>query len=163
MPHNGQPQLRVLLSGSAAEQLGRSLANEPTLCRVQAVADGDGGRLPSPVDVALHVLRSSSDDLGDEIGKVRELSKAPLILAAYGEPNGIVETGLEVGAADVLVLPQPPETLLFAIRKAAAVSTGHAEHGKVVTVFSPKGGSGKTVLATNLAVASAPSGIDTLL
>ena len=27
--------------------------------------------------------------------------------------------------------------------------------GKVVTVFSPKGGSGKTVLATNLAVAAA--------
>ena len=37
----------------------------------------------------------------------------PLILAAYGEPNGIVETGLAVGAADVLVLPQPTETLVF--------------------------------------------------
>ena len=50
---------------------------------------------------------------------MRELVDAPLILAAYGEPNGIVETGLAVGAADVLVLPQPTETLLFALRKAA--------------------------------------------
>ena len=35
--------------------------------------------------------------------------------------------------------------------------------GKVVTVFSPKGGSGKTMLATNLAVAAARSGLKTLL
>ena len=93
--------------------------------------------------------------------RVRELSNAPLILAAYGEPNGIVETGLEVGAATSLVLPQPAETLLFAIRK-AAMGSGHRA-GKVVTVFSPKGGSGKTVVATNLAVAAARSGLRTVL
>ena len=40
---------------------------------------------------------------------------------------------------------------------------GGTETGKVVTVFSPKGGSGKTVLATNLAAAAARSGIKTLL
>ena len=66
----------------------------------------------------------------------------PLILAAYGEPNGIVETGLAVGAADVLILRQPTETLLFALHK-AAVAPVATETGKVVTVFSPKGGSGK--------------------
>jgi pilus assembly protein CpaE len=115
------------------------------------------------VDVALHVLRSSSDDLGDEIGKVRELSKAPLILAAYGEPNGIVETGLQIGAADVLVLPQPTETVLFALRKAARATTPETATAKVVTVFSPKGGSGKTVLSTNLAVAAQQAGLRTLL
>jgi pilus assembly protein CpaE len=93
---------------------------------------------------------------------VRELADVPLILAAYGEPNGIVETGLAVGAADVLVLPQPTETLLFAVRK-AALATTPAAGGKVVTVFSPKGGSGKTMLATNLAVAAARSGRRTLL
>ncbi len=163
MPRNGQPQLRVLLSGSAAEQLGSSLENEPTLSLVQPVANGNGGRLPSPVDVALHVVRSSSDDLGDEIGKVRELSKAPLILAAYGEPNGIVETGLQIGAADVLVLPQPTETVLFALRKAARATKPETATAKVVTVFSPKGGSGKTVLSTNLAVAAQQGGLRTLL
>jgi pilus assembly protein CpaE len=42
----------------------------------------------------------------------------------------------------------------------AAPETGH---GKVVTVFSPKGGSGKSVVATNLAVAVARSGLRTLL
>ena len=62
----------------------------------------------------------------------------------------------------MLVLPQPAETLLFAIRK-AAMSPPSVATGKVVTVFSPKGGSGKTVLSTNLAVAAARAGIETLL
>ena len=163
MHRNGQTQLRVLLSGSAAEQLGNELADEPTLTMVQPVANGNGGRLPSPVDVTLHVVRSSSDELGDDLAKVRALSKAPLILAAYGEPNGIVETGLQVGASDVLVLPQPTEMVLFALRKAVRASTPETATAKVVTVFSPKGGSGKTALATNLAVAAQQSGLRTLL
>jgi pilus assembly protein CpaE len=163
MHRNGQPQLRVLLSGPAAEQLGSSLAGEPTLSVLQPVANGNGGRLPSPVDVALHVVRSSSDELGEDVAKVRALSKAPLILAAYGEPNGIVETGLQIGAADVLVLPQPTETVVFALRKAARATTSETATGKVVTVFSPKGGSGKTALATNLAIAAQQAGLRTLL
>ena len=113
----------------------------------------------SPTDVALHVVESSSDpNVAEEVRRLREVADAPLILAAYGEPNGIVETGLAVGAVDVLVLPQPTETLLFALRKAARSPPAATETGKVVTVFSPKGGSGKTVLATNLAVAAARSG-----
>jgi pilus assembly protein CpaE len=129
---------------------------------VRPGTDGHTMRIP-PVDVALHVVAdSSSPDLVGDIRTLRSRCEAPLILAAYGEPNGIVETGLEVGAADVLVLPQSPETLLFALRK-AAVTAADGDRGKIVTVFSPKGGSGKTVLATNLAVAAASSKISTLL
>jgi Flp pilus assembly CpaE family ATPase len=163
MHRNGQPQIRVLLSGSAADQIAGSLANEPAVRMVKPVADGNGGRLPSPVDVALHVVPSSSDELGEDIRKVRALSQAPLILAAYGEPNGIVETGLQIGAADVLVLPQPFETVLFALRKAAVATAPDTATAKVVTVFSPKGGSGKTVLATNIAIAAQQAGLRTLL
>jgi pilus assembly protein CpaE len=59
-------------------------------------------------------------------------------------------------------MPQPAETVVFALRK-AAMGAAETSTGKVVTVFSPKGGSGKTVLATNLAVAAARSGVKTLL
>jgi pilus assembly protein CpaE len=156
--------LRVLLSGPAADQLEPALRDQPALTMVRAVQNGVGLRLPSEVDVALHVLASSSSaQLGAEIRELRALSDAPLILAAYGEPNGIVEAGLAVGAADVVVLPQPAETLLFALRKASLKQDGTTVGGKIVTVFSPKGGSGKTVLATNIAVAAALSGVDTLL
>jgi Flp pilus assembly CpaE family ATPase len=163
MSRNGHPtNLRVLLSGSAAHGVAAALEQDSAIDLVRADAAGADGGSPRSADVALHVVETSSAaTVAEEVERVRELSGAPLILAAYGEPNGIVETGLEVGASDVVVLPQPPETLLFAIRKAAmAAPTGH---GRVVTVFSPKGGSGKTVVATNLAVAAARSGLRTVL
>jgi Flp pilus assembly CpaE family ATPase len=157
MSRNGR--LRVLLSGPAAESVAGTLEQQPAISVLRAGSEGYGAAASS-ADVTLHVLHSSHD-VAESVRKLRELADTPLILAAYGEPNGIVETGLAVGAADVLVLPQPAETLLFAVRK-AAMSAG-TEAGKVVTVFSPKGGSGKTVVAANLALASALAGIETLL
>jgi Flp pilus assembly CpaE family ATPase len=160
MASNGR-KLNVLLTGSAANGVGATLEHEPAIA-VMRLGERDAPS-PSTADVALHVLESSSaPEVADDLKRLRELVDAPLILASYGEPNGIVETGLAVGAADVLVLPQPAETIVFALRKAARVATA-TEAGKVVTVFSPKGGSGKTVLATNLAVAAARSGQETLL
>jgi pilus assembly protein CpaE len=160
-PHS-TTTLRVLLSGPEARRLEASLAEQPSLAVIEAAAT-NGALLASSVDVALHVLDSSAHgDIARDIQKLRDRVDVPLILAAYGEPNGIVETGLEVGAADVLVLPQSAETVMFALRKAARARKAD-EAGKVVTVFSPKGGSGKTVLATNLAAASALAGRRTLL
>jgi Flp pilus assembly CpaE family ATPase len=150
--------LRVLLRGPAATEVEATLAYEPALSVVGVDQDG-----ASAVDVAVLALESSSDpNVADEALRLRERTSVPFVLVAYGEPNGIVEAGLAVGAADVLVLPQPAETLIFALRK-AAMAAADTSTGKVVTVFSPKGGSGKTVLATNLAVAAARSGVKTLL
>jgi pilus assembly protein CpaE len=163
MDRNGETRnLRVLLSGPAADQLEATL-DEAGVSMVRPSDEGGGLRVSSPVDVALHVVASSSSpELVSDIRNVRALAKAPLILAAYGAPNGIVEVGLEVGAADVLLLPQSSETLMFALHKASAAS-GATHDGKIVTVFSPKGGSGKTVLATNIAAATARAGVHTLL
>ena len=130
MHRNGQP-LRVLLSGPAANELAPSLEGQETLSMVLA-DDSRRTGLDSSVDVALHVVASSSAELGEDIRAVRALSQAPLILAAYGEPNGIVETGLEIGAADVIVLPQPMETLLFALQKAARANGDAPDSGTVV-------------------------------
>jgi MinD-like ATPase involved in chromosome partitioning or flagellar assembly len=159
MISNGHmPALRVLLTGAAAHRLQGLLESRQGVSLI--TMESRNGVRP---DVALHVVDTSAAGLlGESVRELRELTDAPLILAAYGEPNGIVETGLAVGAADVLVLPQPAETLLFSIRKAALATSG-SESGKVVTVFSPKGGSGKTVLATNLAAATARAGVKTLL
>jgi MinD-like ATPase involved in chromosome partitioning or flagellar assembly len=161
-PSGSASGLRVLLTGPAAERVAASLTHQSAISLVGQPARGE---VPAgAVDVVFHALDSSSSPgVVEDVRRTTELCDAPLILAAYGEPNGIVETGFAVSAADVLVLPQPPETLLFAIRKAAVGATGHSEKGKVVTVFSPKGGSGKTVLATNLAAATATSAIETLL
>jgi pilus assembly protein CpaE len=78
-----------------------------------------------------------------------------ILLAPASAPH-LLEEALTAGLADALLMPQPPETVLFAIRKAAgarphAVAATPA-HALIVTVFSPKGGTGKSVTATNLAV-----------
>jgi pilus assembly protein CpaE len=145
----------VLLTGGAADKVAEAIADESTVSLIPA---------GQSADVVLHVVASSSaPGLTEELAEVRKASSAPLILAAYGEPNGIVELGLTVGAADVLTLPQANETLLFALQKAGRTNGATAGAGKVLTVFSPKGGAGKTVLSTNIAVAAARSGLDTLL
>jgi Flp pilus assembly CpaE family ATPase len=152
------PKLRVLLTGAAAHRLQGLLESRDGLS-VMTMESRNGAR----PDVALHVVDTSAAGVvGESVRELRELTDAPLILAAYGEPNGIVDDGLAVGAADVLILPQPSETVLFALRKAAVTANGR-EAGKVVTVFSPKGGIGKTVVATNLAAACAARGLRTLL
>ena len=158
--HKPSTQLRVLLSGPAADAVADTLEHQP----ISLIREDEGnGASPASAHVTLHVLESSSSTgVAEDVRRLRDITDTPLILAAYGEPNGIVETGIAVGAADVLILPQPAETLLFAIRKAAMAANGTAS-GKVVTVFSPKGGSGKTALATNLAAATALSGVRTLL
>jgi pilus assembly protein CpaE len=161
--HKSLTNLRVLLSGPAADAVAGTLEQAPAISVIRLGNDPNGG-LPITADVTLHVLDSSSTPgVAETVGRLQGVTSAPLILAAYGEPNGIVETGLTVGAVDVLILPQPAETLLFAVRKAAIAATPHSERGKVLTVFSPKGGSGKTVLATNLAAAAARAGVKTLL
>lgn len=159
MHRNGHPQLRVLLSGAAPDEIKTLLTSEHDMSVVVPTQDA-----ATSADVVMHVI-SSRGELATEISAVRSVSQAPLILAAYGEPNGIVEAGLQVGAADVLVLPQSAETLLFSLRKAAIAAAPAAElaKGKVVTVFSPKGGSGKTVVATNIGVAAQRAGLSTIL
>jgi pilus assembly protein CpaE len=96
-----------------------------------------------------------------ELAAIREQTRFPILLVASGEPSALLDEALGADVTDVVVLPQLTENVVFAIRKATH-SRGHApagggsgRHGRIVTVFSPKGGTGKTVTATNLATALA--------
>ena len=93
----------------------------------------------------------------EQLAALREHSAVPVILATAAPSSELVHWALDAGIADVLPLPAPSEALLFAVEKAARAASQRArvERGRVVTVFSPKGGSGKSVVSTNLAVASA--------
>jgi pilus assembly protein CpaE len=109
-----------------------------------------GGHL----QVVLHGTRASSLP-ADELAAIREHTRAPLILLASGESSALLEEALEAEVSDVLLLPQMTENVVFAIRKAShsgrRAQGVSGRRGRIVTVFSPKGGTGKTVTSTNLA------------
>ena len=82
----------------------------------------------------------------------------PVIVLSTGSPNGFVRRVFEVGADDLVPLPHSPEGVRFAIEKAMArrerVSIrSDGAIGRLIVVLGPKGGTGKTLTATNLAVA----------
>jgi len=94
-----------------------------------------------------------------EVAAIREQTRAPLVLVAEGRGGDLLERALDAEVSDVLLLPQLTHNVVFTIRKAAHVrqrtQVAAGGGGRVVTVFSPKGGTGKTAVATNLAAALA--------
>jgi pilus assembly protein CpaE len=96
------------------------------------------------------------------VGVARATTYAPLILLTRVADPGLLAWAAALDVDDVLVLPQTPETVGFSVRKArrralnrAADAEVATKRGRIVTVFSPKGGTGKTVLTTNLAASLA--------
>jgi pilus assembly protein CpaE len=83
----------------------------------------------------------------------------PVVVATYGTPNGLLRQAFEAGVDDVLALPQSPESVRFALEKVLARRDGVSLSGTpvapLVCVLGPKGGTGKTLVASNLSVALA--------
>jgi pilus assembly protein CpaE len=155
-------RVRVFLTGTAAvfDELHASLSPRAELELLEAGAELNGN-----VDVVLHAARGERP-LADELAAVREQTHAPIVLVASSNIQSVLEQALTAELADVLVMPQPTEAVLYAIRRIArdgAPDSDDGGRGRVVTVFSPKGGAGKTVVATNLAMALAQGEQRTLL
>jgi pilus assembly protein CpaE len=116
----------------------------------QATSALAGGHL----DCVLHATHEAQFP-ATEIAAIREHTRAPIILvASASEAAGMLEAALQTDVADVLLLPQLTNNVVFSIRKASHArrqieTTAH--RGRVITVFSPKGGTGKTVISANLA------------
>lgn len=103
-----------------------------------------------------------------ELEAVRARTLAPVLLLAVQPAEALLDAGESLGLADVVPV-QPAASLAFVLRKtargarpAAPAAVPHAP-ARVLTVFSPKGGTGKTVTSCNLAAVSAAQGRRTLL
>ncbi len=87
------------------------------------------------------------------------------ILVAAELSTALMQQALRVGVRDVLDSPTEPHLLIESAERVGrmlgsasggpAAIAGEWERGRVLTVLSPKGGAGKSVTATNLAVALA--------
>ena len=144
---DGFDALRGQLAGHAEIDLVGESENVSQAASVLA-----GGHL----DCVVYATRDAQFPDG-EIAAIREQTRAPLVLVGSGEAGGMLEQALDADVSDVLLLPQLTHNVVFALRKAAHVrrasQVAAGNTGRVLTVFSPKGGTGKTSVATNLACA----------
>jgi pilus assembly protein CpaE len=155
---------RIYVTGSCEglNELTEALTHHPEMQlvgRSQSVREGAGALAGGHLQAVLHATRSSELP-ADDLASIREYTRAPIVLLASGEASALLDAALEADVADVLLLPQLPENVVFSIRKACHNGrNGHVgEMGRIVTVFSPKGGTGKTVMSSNLATAFAKHG-----
>jgi pilus assembly protein CpaE len=117
------------------------------------------------VDVVLHAMVTGALPRAD-LTEIRQYTSAPIVLLAEHPAPSLFEEAFEADVADVIVLPEPAEHVAFAIRKAARVGAPGSERqrARLITAFSPKGGTGKTVVSTNLAATLGKrDGVRTLL
>lgn len=134
-----------------------ALAHHDEIELLEAASAREAAGPLSRWDVDVVLLATVGPSLpADELAELREHTKSPVIVLAPAAAAEVLEQALRADVADALLVPQPSEAVLFAIRKV----TGRREApqhagGRIVTVFSPKGGTGKTVTSTNLAVALA--------
>lgn len=147
------PSLRDALAGKAG------VVTVGLTTRLNELAELNGS-----IDVILHAAHAGAD-LDSELALVRERTRAPIALAVDAG-SALAEQALTVPVAEVLLLPASAEAIVFAIRRAAQTAPGQTNadsRGRVISVCSAKGGSGKSVVAVNLAVASARNRQRTLL
>ncbi len=163
---------RVFITGACEglDKLTEALAAHPSVELVGAIEQvrNAGGQLAGGhLDVVMHGTRASELPR-DDLAAIREYTPAPIILVVSGDASSLLEAALDADIVDIVPLPQLTENVVFAIRKAArpgrrARSDG-SRRGKIITIFSPKGGTGKTVTTTNLAVSLAKNErLETLL
>jgi len=153
----------VILAEHADRQLAETaLENEPSL-EVVGYADylEDWRQfLEQPADVVVVGCYGHDDGVTEIVGHaVKHRPDRPVVVMSEASPNGFLRQAFEAGADDVITLPQPPEQVAFTIEKVIARKKGLAVPGKaaapIIAILGPKGGTGKTLIATNLAVALA--------
>jgi len=96
-------------------------------------------------------------------GTAREHPELPIVVLSQSSPDGFLSRLFEVGADDVIRLPESPERVRFTLEKVVARRRARSaaegpEAGSMISVLGPKGGTGKTVTTSNLAAALAAAG-----
>jgi pilus assembly protein CpaE len=156
--------LLVLGDGVAAAPIRAALPAASSV-RVASLAEAlsDPATLvgQSSPDVALVGCAEHSTDALNVIGELSRRYGCTTVALYAGVPNGFLDAAFGMGAEDLIVLPQAPADLAFALEKVVARRRGGAiaeEQAPMITVLGPKGGTGKTLTTCNLAVALARAG-----
>lgn len=171
-------KIRVLITdddADAQDDLRKMLLREPD---IEIVGIADTGRsavkMTSELSPDVVLMDAKLPDMGGLDVTETLLSQhrgiAVIILAVEGEPSQLRQAML-AGAADYLTRPISTEELVSSIRavfkresqrrqlaprpELHPPATVASDKGTLIAVFSPKGGTGKTTIAVNLATAIA--------
>jgi pilus assembly protein CpaE len=131
---------------------------------VEGLEGADAAVEDTTADLLVVATTGASEGLVDVIRRaVSARPSRPVVALCSNPPGYFVQSLLAAGADDVVKLPDTPERVLFAFEKAVARSRGRTveprlEVGPMVCILGPKGGTGKTVTASNLTVGLAKAG-----
>ena len=162
--------LVALDSGITTESISPSLPSDGDI-RLTGVVEGLEAAARSLEDTPCDILVVACAGYSDRVlflieNAVRQDPKRPVLVISDGSTNGFVRRVFEVGADDILMLPQTSQQIRFAIQKVIARRQGGVATdalGRLIVVLGPKGGTGKTLVATNLSVALQEAGERTVL
>ena len=165
--------IRIFISGSCAglAEVRQALSSHDAIKVVGTAVDAPsaGDRLrEETVDVLLHGSSRGDRLPTQDIHTLQSASAAPIVIVTSGCTPEFLQEALAHGVQDVVILPQLTESLVFTLRRAhvlnhnaarpqsqAPSTTRSGGDGRVITVFSPKGGVGKSTISTGLAGAYA--------
>ncbi len=172
-------RIRILVtvdSGVDPELVQTVLAVEPAV-QILGVAEGLEARWDRVAEEAADLVVVACDGYSDRVlgyidGVVKSRPERPLIVLSDGPANGFVRQVFEAGADDIVTLPDSADAhrngaladeIVFTLQKAVARRQGSSSpartaRGAMICVLGPKGGIGKTLTASNLAVALAKDG-----
>ncbi len=156
------PTVRTLVAvdGRVDADLVESVIADPRVA-VAAVGDpsmGWPGR--EDAEALLVVCREESQEALELVRRAKSAYPGrPVVVVCEGSPNGFLLRAFRAGAEDVIQITtaeQTPTDTYIALAKAVARRDSDAvttAEGRVITVLGPKGGTGKTLVSTNLAIA----------
>jgi pilus assembly protein CpaE len=167
VPSRPVQALLTIEPGVDAEQVRDSLPDDPDFSIVSVATDADATLRAieeNTVDVVLVACAGYSDRallLLDAV--TRRNPELHIMVLGHGSPNGFLRRAFEAGADDIVMLPATREQVRFEIQKLIARKQGtdtpvSSDNSRLVCVLGPKGGTGKTLTATNLAVCLAQRG-----
>jgi pilus assembly protein CpaE len=147
-----------------------ALEGEPSLEIVGYASYDDDWQafLAQPADILVVACGAGDEATAHMVDRaVKHRPDRPVVVMSQNSPNGFLRQAFEAGADDVITHPQTAAEVAFTLQKVIARRKGTVTSGKtpakVITILGPKGGTGKTLTATNLAVALAQRGKEVVL
>jgi pilus assembly protein CpaE len=131
---------------------------------VEGLEDADHALRDTTTDLLAIACHGAPEAVLELVRRAASMrSGRPVVVLCESPPEYFVPALFEAGADDVIKLPETPERVMFSLEKAVARHRRHevdsrGELAPMICVLGPKGGTGKTVAASNLVVELARQG-----